>query len=86
MAMVILVVAIIAVFVAFVAALQFPEVTTLFYEFWQTACGYISQGTGILWLFVPKSLALALLTIVIAMEVIYRAILIFVWIYGKIKP
>lgn len=86
MATVILLLAIIAVFVAFIGALQFPEVTTLFYEFWQTACTYIGQGTGILWLFVPKSLALALLTIVIAMEVIYRAILIFVWIYGKIKP
>lgn len=86
MAQVILVLAVIGIFIAFIAALSFPAVTTLFYQFWQTACTYIGQGTGILWLFVPKSLAIALLEIVIAMEVIYRAILIFSWIYAKIKP
>ena len=81
----ILLLAAIALFLAFVAALSFPAVTTLFYEFWQTACLYIGQGTGILWLFVPKSLALALFTIIIAMEVSYRSIIIFIWIYYKIK-
>lgn len=83
---IILLTAAIVLFLTFVLALSFPEVATSFYSFWTEACGYLAQGANLLWLFVPRSLALALLTIIIAMEVLYRSIILFVWIYNKIKP
>lgn len=86
MAQVILVLAVIAIFISFVGALSFPELATVFYQFWNVAMSYLSQGTGILWLFIPRSLAVPLLEIVIALELIYKSVILFSWIYHKIKP
>lgn len=86
MAHVILVLAVIAIFVAFVSALKFPQLATVFYDFWNQCLEYLRMGTGILWLFTPRNLVLALLNIVILLEVLYKAFQIFTWIYHKIKP
>lgn len=86
MAQVILILAVIAIFIVFVGSLTFPELVSVFYEFWTVGCSYLSQGTGILWLFVPRTLAVPLLEIVITLELIYKAVIIFSWIYHKIKP
>lgn len=86
MGQLILILAVIALFVAFVTALVFPELATVFYEFWTACCGYLTQGTGILWLFVPRTLTVALLNIIILLEVLWYGFQIFVWIYHKIKP
>lgn len=86
MAQVILILAVIAIFILYVGALTFPELATVFYQFWNAAMSYLTQGTGILWLFVPRALAVPLLEIVITLELIYKSVTIFTWIYHKIKP
>lgn len=86
MGQLILILAVIGIFVAFVVALNFPELATVFYDFWTVCCDYISEGTGIVWLFVPRTLTLALFNIIIVLEVLWYGFQIFVWIYHKIKP
>lgn len=85
MAAAIIMIAFIALFVGTLVLIQFPEIATEIYTVLQSAIDYIAQGTGILWFFVPRSLALTILTLVIAIEVIYRGFLLFLWIYNHLK-
>lgn len=85
MAAALIMIAFIALFVGTIVLIQFPEIATEIYTVLQSAIDYISQSTGILWFFVPRSLALTILTLVIAIEVIYRGFLLFLWIYNHLK-
>lgn len=85
MATAVIIIAFIALFVGTIVLIQFPEIATEIYTVIQSVIGYIEQGTGILWFFLPKTLTLTVLGLVIAIEVIIRAFLIFQWIYNHLK-
>lgn len=78
-------VAFIVLFVGFITLIQFPEIATEIYTVVSSVIDYIGNSTGILWFFLPRTLTLTVLTLVIAIEVIYRGILIFLWIYNHLK-
>ena len=68
-----------------VTLIQFPAIATEIYTVIHSVITYMSQGVGILWFFLPKTLTLTVLGLVIAIEVIIRAFLIFQWIYNHLK-
>lgn len=85
MATAVIIIAFIALFVGTVTLIQFPAIATEIYTVIQSVITYMSQGVGILWFFLPKTLTLTVLGLVIAIEVIIRAFLIFQWIYNHLK-
>lgn len=78
-------VAFIVLFVGFITLIQFPEIATEIYTVISSVIEYIGNATGILWFFLPKDLTLIVLGLVLAIELIYRGILIFLWIYNHLK-
>lgn len=86
MALALILIAFIVLFVGVIVLIQFPEVATDIYITLEAFIDYISDSSGILWFFLPKTLTLTVLGIVIAIEVIFRAFLLFQWIYDKLKP
>lgn len=85
MAAAVIMIAFIALFVGTITLVQFPEVATEIYQVISAVMDYISQAAGIVWFFLPKTLTLTVLTLVIAIEVIIRGIKIFLWIYDHLK-
>ena len=85
MAAALIMIAFIVLFVGTIVLIQFPEVATDIYVVLEAFIGYISESTGILWFFLPKTLTLTVLGLVIAIEVIFRAFLIFQCIYERLK-
>lgn len=85
MATAIIIIAFIALFVGTVVLVQFPAIATEIYTVMNSLIGYMSQGVGLLWFFLPKTLTLTVLTLVISIEVIYRGFLLFLWIYNHLK-
>lgn len=75
----------IALFVGTITLIQFPEIATEIYTVISSVLEYIAQSTGILWFFLPKTLTLVVLTLVLAIEVIIRGIKLFLWIYEHLK-
>lgn len=86
MALALILIAFIVLFVGMIVLIQFPEVATDIYITLEAFIEYISDSTGILWFFLPKTFTLTVLGLVIAIEVIFRAFLLFQWIYDKLKP
>lgn len=85
MAAALIMIAFIVLFVGTIVLIQFPEVATDIYITLEAFIEYISEATGILWFFLPKTLTLTVLGLVIAIEVIFRAFLLFQWIYDRLK-
>lgn len=85
MAAALIMIAFIVLFVGTIVLIQFPEVATDIYVTLEAFIDYISESTGILWFFLPKTLTLTVLGLVIAIEVIFRAFLLFQWIYERLK-
>ena len=85
MAAAVIMIAFIVLFVGTIVLIQFPEVATEIYITLEAFIGYISESTGILWFFLPKTLTLTVLGLVMAIEVIFRAFLLFQWIYERLK-
>lgn len=85
MAAAIIMLAFIALFVGTIVLIKFPAVATEIYDIISLVIDYIGKGTGILWFFVPRQLALTIVTLVLAIEVIYRGFLLFLWIYNHLK-
>lgn len=85
MAAALIMLAFIVLFVGTVVLLQFPAVATEIYVVIESLIQYLSAGTGILWLFLPKTLTLTVLGLVFSIEVIFRAFLLFRWIYESLK-
>lgn len=77
--------AFILLFVGTIVLVQFPEIATEIYHVISIVIDYIGKGSGILWFFVPKTLALIVVGLVLAIETIIRGIQIFLWIYGHLK-
>lgn len=85
MAAALIMLAFIALFVGTIVLIQFPEIATEIYVVLESFIEYISSATGILWFFLPKTLTLTVLALVVAIEVIFRAFLLFQWIYERLK-
>lgn len=85
MAAALIMIAFIVLFVGTIALLQFPAVAAEIYTVLQSLIDYLASATGILWLFVPKTLTLTVLGLVFAIEVIIRGFLLFRWIYESLK-
>lgn len=81
----IIILAFIALFVGSVVLIKFPAIATDIYTVASSFIDYMAQGAGILWFFLPKTLTLTVLTLVIAIEVIIRAFMIFLWVYNHLK-
>lgn len=75
----------IALFVGTIVLIQFPEIATEIYTVLSALIGYMGEASGILWFFLPKTLTLTVLGLVLAIEVVIRGILIFLWIYNHLK-
>lgn len=85
MATAILIITIILIFVAFILMIQFPEFATEIYTVLHSLIEYMGNASGILWFFLPKELTLVVLGLVLAIEVIIRSIMIFLWIYRHVR-
>lgn len=85
MASALIMLAFIAIFVGTIVLIQFPEFAAEIYVVLESFIEYISSATGILWFFLPKNLTLTVLGLVFAIEVIFRAFLLFRWIYDSLK-
>ncbi|MDE6947701.1 MAG: hypothetical protein K2P14_11010 [Anaeroplasmataceae bacterium] len=85
MATALIIIAFIALFVGTIVLVQFPPIATEIYTVANSLIDYMAQGAGILWFFLPKTLTLTVLTLVISIEVIYRGFLLFLWIYNHLK-
>lgn len=85
MAAALIMIAFIVLFVGTIVLIQFPEVATDIYVVLEAFIEYVSESTGILWFFLPKTLTLTVLGLVLAIEVIFRAFLLFQWIYERLK-
>lgn len=85
MATAVIIIAFITLFIGTVVLIQFPAIATEIYTVAQSVIDYMAQGAGILWFFLPRTLTLTVLGLVIAIEVIIRAFLIFQWVYNHLK-
>lgn len=75
----------IVLFVGTITLIQFPEIATEIYTVLSSLIGYLGDASGILWFFLPKTLTLTVLALVLAIELVIRGILIFLWIYEHLK-
>lgn len=85
MAAALIMIAFITLFLGVIILIQFPEVATEIYVVLESLIEYVSSATGVLWFFLPKNLTLTVLVLVVAIEVIFRAFLLFLWIYERLK-
>lgn len=85
MAAALIMLAFIALFVGTIVLIQFPAIATEIYTVLSSLIQYLADATGILWFFIPKNLTLTVLALVFAIEVIFRAFLLFRWIYNSLK-
>lgn len=85
MAAAIIMLAFIALFIGTIVLIQFPAIATEIYTTMSALISYLGQGSGILWFFLPKDLTLIVLGLVLAIEVIIRTFMLFLWIYNHLK-
>lgn len=85
MAAALIMLAFIALFVGTIVLIQFPAIATEIYTVLSSLIQYLADATGLLWFFIPKNLTLTVLALVFAIEVIFRAFLLFRWIYNSLK-
>ena len=85
MATAIIILAFIGLFVGTVVLIQFPAIATEIYTVASGLIDYMGQASGLLWFFLPQTLTLTVLKLVIAIEVIIRAFMIFLWVYNHLK-
>lgn len=80
----IIIIGFIVLFIGTLTLVQFPEIATEIYVTLSGFIGYLGDASGILWFFLPKSLTIVVLELVIAIELVIRTILIFLWIYNHL--
>lgn len=84
MVIVILIGVFIALIVSFVLAIVFPDLASVVSTYLDALIYYIGQGMDIVWLFVPKTITIVLMSLAISVEVIYLGYLLVMWILKKI--
>lgn len=74
----------IGIVVVAILAISFPEVSTQIISYIDFMFGYIQQAMGIVWLFVPRSITVTLMTLVVGVEVIVLGYKFVMWVLRKI--
>lgn len=74
----------IAIFVGLVLVIQFPSLIDVVYTYVDAIIYYVGQGLDFVWLFVPKSLTVPLMSLAIGVEVIVLGYKFVMWIVRKI--
>lgn len=80
----IIIAAIIALIAAYLLVIEFPELIPAVYSAGDAIVYYLGQAMDIVWLFVPKEITLALMTLAIAIEIIVMGYHFVMWILRKI--
>lgn len=76
--------AIIAIIVAYLLVITFPELIPAVYSAGDALVFYLGQAMEIIWIFVPREITLALMTLAIAVEIIVLGYHFVMWILRKI--
>lgn len=84
MVIIILIGVFVAIFVALVLVITFPELASTVPSYVDAIIYYMGQGMDIVWLFVPKTITIALMTLAIGIEVIVLGYKLVMWIIRKI--
>lgn len=80
----ILLAAFIALIVAYILIIQFPELATQISTIFDALVFYLGQAMDIVWLFVPKTITVTLMSLAIAVEVVVLGYKFVMWILRKI--
>lgn len=84
MAFVIFLIAIIALVIGLIVVIQFPEVTDVILSASDALMFYIGKALDIVWVFVPKTSTLALMTIAITVEGLVLGYHFIMWVIKKL--
>lgn len=84
MVVMILIVAFIAIIVAYILIIEFPSIAPQLESAVEALIFYLGQAMDIVWLFVPKTITITLMTLAIAVEVIVLGYKFVMWILRKI--
>lgn len=84
MILMILIIAFIAIFATYVLVIEFPELAPQVSGAVDAIIFYMGQGMDIVWLFVPKTITITLMSLAIAVEVIVLGYKFIMWILKKI--
>ena len=84
MVLFILIAAFIGLVVAYVMAISFPEIAPQLQSILDALIYYLGQAMDIVWLFVPKTITVTLMTLAIAVEIIVMGYHFVMWILRKI--
>lgn len=68
----------------YILAIEFPSLISIVDSYVDAILHYVSQGLDIVWIFVPKTVTIALMTLAISIEVIYLGYLFVMWILKKL--
>lgn len=84
MAVVIFLIAMIALVIGLIVVIQFPEVTDVILSAADALMFYVGQALDIVWVFVPKTSTIALMTIAITVEGIVLGYHFVMWVIRKL--
>lgn len=84
MVIIILIGVFIAIFVSLVLVITFPELLSTVPSYVDAIIYYLGQGMDIVWLFVPKTITIALMSLAISIEVIVLGYKFVMWILRKV--
>lgn len=84
MAVIIFLIAMMALVIGLIVVIQFPEVTDVIISASDAIIFYIGQALDIVWIFVPKTSTLALMTIAITVEGLVLGYHFVMWVVRKL--
>lgn len=73
-----------AIFVAIVLVIQFPEMLSAVATYVDALIYYMGQAMDIVWLFVPKAITVPLMSLAVAVELLYLGYQLVMWIIRKL--
>lgn len=68
----------------YILAITFPTLVGTVDSYVDAILHYISQGLEIVWVFVPRTITVSLMTLAVSIEVIYLGYLFVMWILKKL--
>lgn len=80
----IIITAIIAIIAAYLLVIEFPELIPAVYSAGDAIVFYLGQAMDIVWLFIPKQLTIALMSLTIGIEIVVMGYHFVMWILRKI--
>lgn len=80
----IIIAAIIAIIVAYLLVITFPELAPVVESALDALIFYVGQAIDIVWIFVPKTITITLMSLAIAVEIVVLGYKFVMWILRKI--